>query len=161
MRPPMKPPRVDQLFAALRRVVPKAQPRAARPNTWISEETLRLVNKRVSARWDPRKGQALKSRLGRAVKASLAEDQKRRADEAGAEVEALVGADLPLIQEAWYRIQGWYKTAVDRTPPPARFMLERITAERVALYSRVLPPGDNIPLEIEPFEVEDVVPEEG
>ena len=61
-----------------------------------------------------------KRQLGRAVKGSLAADQKRRADEAGAEVEALVGADLPLIQEAWYRIQGWYNTAVNRTPPPAR-----------------------------------------
>ena len=68
-------------------------------------------------------------------------------------MEALVGADPPLIQEAWYRIQGWYKAAVDRSPPPARVMLERITTERVALYSRVLPPGDNIPVEIEPFKV--------
>ena len=34
-------------------------------------------------------------------------------------------------------------------------------AERVALYSRVPPPGDSIPLEIEPFEVEDRVPDEG
>ena len=29
------------------------------------------------------------------------------------------------------------------------------------LYSRVLPPGDNIPVAIKPFEVEDSVPEEG
>ena len=29
------------------------------------------------------------------------------------------------------------------------------------LYSRLLPPGDNIPVEVEPFEVEDSVPEEG
>ena len=48
-------------------------------------------------------------------------------------MEALVGADLPLIQEAWYCIQGWYKTAVNCTPPPAQVTLERITAERVAL----------------------------
>ena len=97
--------------------------REARRNTWISEEMWRLDDERVSARREPGKGQAFKRQLGRAVKASLAEDQKRRADEAGAEVEALVGADLPLIQEAWYRIQGWYKTAVNRTPPPARVTL--------------------------------------
>ena len=95
------------------------------------------------------------------MKKSLAEDRKRRADEAGAEVEALVKADPPLIQEAWYRIQGWYKAAVDRAPPPARATLKRITAERVALYSRFPPPGDSIPVEIEPFEVEDGVPDEG
>ena len=98
--------RVDQLFAALRRAVPKTQLHEARSNAWISEDAWRLVDEGVSARRDPRKGQTLKRQLGRAVKASLAADQKRRADKAGEEVEALVGADPPLIQEAWYRIQG-------------------------------------------------------
>ena len=50
---------------------------------------------------------------------SLAAERQRRADEAGAEVEALVKADPPLIQEAWYLLQGWYKAAVDRAPPPS------------------------------------------
>ena len=50
---------------------------------------------------------------------------------------------------------------MDRAPPPARAMLKRVTAERVALYSRVPPPGDSIPVDIEPFAVKDGVPEEG
>ena len=70
-------------------------------------------------------------------------------------------ADPPLIQEAWYRIQGWYKDAFDCTRPPARVTLKRITADKVALYSRAPPPGDSIPVEIETFEVEDKVPDEG
>ena len=82
----------------------------------------------------------MKRQLERSVKTSLAADCKRRADEVGAEVKALIGAYPPLIQEACYRIHGWYKAAVDRAPPPARVTLERITAERVALYSRALPP---------------------
>ena len=73
----------------------------------------------------------------------------------------MVKADPPLIQEVWYRIQGWYKATVDRNPPPARVTLKRIRAERVALYSWVPPPGDSIPMEIEPFKVEDKVPDEG
>ena len=77
-----------------------------------------------------------------------------------AEVEALMKADPPLIQEAWYCLQGWYKAAVDRAPPPARATLKRVTAEWVTLYSRIPPPGDNIPVTIEPFAVEDGVPEE-
>ena len=76
-------------------------------------------------------------------------------------MEALVGSDTPLIQDAWHRIQGWYKAAIDRAPPPARVTLKRITADRVALYSHVLPPGDNIPVTIKPFGVKDSVPEEG
>ena len=53
------------------------------------------------------------------MKKSLAEDRKWWADKAGAEVEALVKADPPLIQDVWYHIQGWYKAAVDRSLPPA------------------------------------------
>ena len=76
-------------------------------------------------------------------------------------MEELVGAEPPLIQEAWHRIQGWYKAAVDRAQPPARVTLEQITEEGVALYSHVPPPGDNIPVAIKPFMVEDLVPKEG
>ena len=46
----------------------------------------------------------------------------------GGRGEALLGADPPLIQEAWHRIQGWYKAAVDHALPPAQVTLERITA---------------------------------
>ena len=106
MRPPREPTQTDQLFAALRRAVPKAQPREARRNDWISESTWRLIDERVSARRDPRYGQAFKQNLGKEVQKSLATYRRRRADEAGAEVEVLVKAEPPLIQEAWYRLQG-------------------------------------------------------
>ena len=82
--------------------------------------------------------------MGKAVQARLVTDRRRREEEAGAQVEALVKADPPLIQEAWYRLQGWYKAAVDRAPPPAGATLKRVTAERVALYIRITPPGDNM-----------------
>ena len=68
---------MDQLFAYLRRAVPKAQPREARRNAWISETTWRLIDKRVSARRDPQYGQAFTRRLGKEVKKSLAEDRRR------------------------------------------------------------------------------------
>ena len=90
----------DQLFAALRRSVPKAQPREARRNAWISEKTWRLIKERVSALQDPQYGQMFTHHVGKEVKKSLAEDRKRRADKAGVEVEALVKADPSLIQEA-------------------------------------------------------------
>ena len=66
----------------------------------------------------------------------------------------------PLIQEAWHRIKGWYKAAVDCAPLPARGTLKRITAERVALYSYVPPLGKNIPISVKPFLVYDSVPKE-
>ena len=89
------------------------------------------------ARQDPRYGTLYRRWMGTAVQVSLAVDRRGRADEAGAE--DMVKADPPLIQEAWYRIQGWYKAAVDRAPPPAQATLKRVTAEQIALYIRVLP----------------------
>ena len=42
--------------------------REARKNEWISTETRRLVNERVSERRDLAKGQAIKRGLGHAIK---------------------------------------------------------------------------------------------
>ena len=91
-------------------------------------ETWRLIDKRVSMRRDPRYGKADRRQLTKAITASLAKDRRRRAEEAGVEVEALMKANPPLIQEAWYRLQGWYKAVVDRALPPARATLKRVTA---------------------------------
>ena len=137
---PAEPSRTDTLFAALRRAVPKPAPREARQNAWILVETWRLIDERVSTRQDPRCGQADRRRLGKEIRKSLAKDRRRRREEAGAAVEDLMKADLLLIQEAWQRLQGWYKAAVDRPPPPARATLKQVTAERTKLYSRVPPP---------------------
>ena len=49
---------------------------------------------------------------------------------------------------------------VDRAPRPARDMLERITAERVNLYSYMPSPGANIPVTVRPVPVDDLVPTE-
>ena len=45
-------------------------------------------------------------------------------------------------------------------PLPARAMLERITAERVDLYSYMPSPGANIPVTVRPVPVYDLVPTE-
>ena len=139
VRPLREPTRTDEIFAALQGAVPRAQPREARRNAWISEGMWRLIEERVSARRYPRYGQAFKLRQGKAVQKSLAADRQRRADEAGAEVEALVKADPPLIQEVWYRLQGGYKAAVERAPPPARATPKRVTAERAKIQPGTAP----------------------
>ena len=63
-------------------------------------------------------------------------------------------------RDEWQRLKGWYKAAVDRAPPPARATLDRITAERVKLYSYVPSPGTNIPVTFRPVPVDDSVPTE-
>ena len=49
---------------------------------------------------------------------------------------------------------------VDRAPPPDWVTLERITAERVELYSYDPPPEVNIPISVEPLPVDNSVPTE-
>ena len=75
-------------------------------------------------------------------------------------MEKLLGSDPTPHREAWNRLKGWYWAAVDCALPPAWVTLEQITAERVELYSYVPPPGENIPVSIDPFPVDDSVPME-
>ena len=87
-------------------------------NEWISEDTWRLVDERVSAQ----RGTGVHARiriLGRAIRASLQGDRKQRVEIAGQEVETLLGEDLPNPKEVWRRLNGWYKAAVNRAPPHA------------------------------------------
>ena len=160
LRPPTTPTRKGVLFATLRRAVLKPQAQDARKNAWISEATWTIVDERVSARRDPAKDQSLIWRLCCAIAEILKGDRRRWAEEAEAEVEALLGSYPPLHGEAWYRINWWYRTAVDRAPTPVRVTLEPITVNQVELYSYVLPPGANIPIYVEPFPVYNLVPTE-
>ena len=79
---PKDPMREDKLFRDLRRAVPKPHEREKHRNVWISEETWRLANERVSARRGTRVRARLR-RLGRAVRASLKGDRRRRVEDAG------------------------------------------------------------------------------
>ena len=72
----------------------------------------------------------------------------------------LGGGDTPNPKEAWRRLKGLYKAAVNRAPSPARATLERITVERVDLYVYVPSLGGNILVTVTPAEVDDSVPME-
>ena len=102
--PPTTPTREDGLFAALRRAVPKPKARESQKKAWILAAMWRLVNKRVSARWDPARYQSLIWRLGRAINAILKGYQRRRTEVAGEEVNRLLGLDPPLQHEVWHRV---------------------------------------------------------
>ena len=90
LRPPTEPTRENRIFAALQRSVPKPHARDRHKNAWILEETWRIVDERVSMR----RGTGVHMRiwrLGRAIRASLQGDRKRRVEAVGQEVETLLG----------------------------------------------------------------------
>ena len=133
-----------------------------RKNACISEATWIPVDKRFFALQDPAKDQSLIGRLGHAISASLKGNKRQQAEEAGAgaEVETLLGLEPPLHREAWHRLKECYWSNFYCATPPNWFTLEQITAEQVDLYSYVPPPGANIPIYVEPFPVDDLVPTE-
>ena len=92
LRPPTAPTREEGIIEALQRDVPKPLARDARKSAWISAAMWIVVDERVAAPQDIAKYQALTRRLGRAIKASLWGDRQQRAEEAGADVEALMGS---------------------------------------------------------------------
>ena len=57
-------------------------------------------------------------------------------------------------------MKGSYQDAVERTSPPSRLTLERITAEQVELNSYTPPPEENIPVSVDPFPVYELEPME-
>ena len=63
------------------------------------------------------------------INTSLNGDRRRRKEEAGEDIEKLLGAEPPLHKESWHQMKGWYKAAADRVPLPDRVTLKQITAE--------------------------------
>ena len=57
-------------------------------------------------------------------------------------------------------MKGWYRDMVECAPLPSWVTLDRIMVDRVDLYSYVPPPGENIPVSVKPFPVDDSVPTE-
>ena len=94
----------------------------------------------------------------RSVMAALKHDRKKRAANVGdVMMEKLVEEEM---QEAWRMLKGWYRTAKDRAPKPCYDTMAKQMAERAELYANVQAPGAPIPINIEPFAIDDSVPKE-
>ena len=94
LQPPKEPTSEDELFGDLRWAVPKPHEQEKHRNAWIFEETWILADERVSAKRGMRV-QAILRRLGQAFRASLKGDRKRRVEDVGKYLEALLGGYPP------------------------------------------------------------------
>jgi len=97
--------------------------------------------------------------LGRRIRQSLKADRATRAANVADEVETHLAAGDP--KEAWRSIKGWYRSVEDRPPKPNYQRMEALTQERVDLYTAETPPGDPIPINVDPFDVNDDIPTDG
>jgi hypothetical protein len=97
--------------------------------------------------------------LGRRIRKALKADRALRAANVADEVEGHLAAGDP--KEAWRSIKGWYRSVEDRPPKPNYQRMKTLTQERIDLYTAAPPPGAPIPINVDPFDVNDEIPTDG
>ena len=138
-------------FADLVAAIEKPEQRKRVANTWISEATWKLVDRRAGLRRTGGLVQSEARRLGLQIKASLRQDRVTRAEDAASEVEGHLTARE--VEEFWLVLKAWYKKASNRTMTPCYQMLENQTKERAKLYRQRAPPGEHFRIYVQPAEV--------
>ena len=160
VRLPKKGPRThaEQIFEELKATCEPTPSRERVENSWIQPDTWRLIDARAALRKEGKLAQRALRTHNRRVTASLKHDRKKRAADVGdAMMEKLAGGEM---QEAWRMLKGWYRQAEDRAPKPCYDTMAKQTAERAELYAKVQAPGASIPINVEPFAIDDSVPKE-
>jgi len=158
---PVKLPRGPQtelcsLFEELRLDV-VAPPKRTQPrNSWISAPTWAQIDKRAALRRQGKLSQRASRLIGRQIKAGLSGDRRQRAATVAENIEMHLATGE--TKEAWRCLKGWYRAASEQAPAASHTSLAAQTAERVALYGRVPPPGDNLPIHVDKVDIPDGVP---
>jgi hypothetical protein len=148
----------ETLFEELKESCDPIPARKRPPNAWISDATWDLVDRRARLDRSGKLTQQSSRQLGRQIKASLKTDRAARAAKAASNVESHLNSGL--LEEAWRELKGWYRIAEDKAPKPCYESLQKQTQERIDLYARVAPPGQSIPINVEPTPVDDSVPDD-
>ena len=132
-------------------------------NEWISQRSWDLIDQKAALRKTSRRGRlsgGRRARLGCRIGKSLRRDWRKRTEDAAAEVEGHLAKGE--IKEAWRLLKYWYREVEGRAPRPSLQTMEKQTAERVELYTKV--PREELraplPINVEPFPISDAVPSE-
>jgi hypothetical protein len=126
-------------------------------NSWISEDTFRLMRKKGHARRFGLREQT--KRLGEQLNISLDKDRKRRYNETARELERLLGKGD--IKGAFAKAQNWYRKRGPAASKPTYHDEESTRKEFQALHTAAEPAGEPIPIHISPTpRINDNPPEE-
>jgi hypothetical protein len=125
-------------------------------NQWISDSTWVLIDQGAALRQAGKLNQCRAHVIGRCIKAALKGDRKQRAATVGDKIKGLLATGE--VKEAWCCLKGWCTAVEDRVPKACHETLARQTEERKTLYARVPPPGEQLPINVTPFDVPDGVP---
>jgi hypothetical protein len=148
--------KTDALFEDLKGSI-KQNPKRDRVWTpWISKKTWALVDKKEalkkSTRSSPREDKRLTRQIHRAIRA----DRKKRTHDVRQLIEVLLGQHN--LCGAWRTLKVWYRHASGRTNKPSRVDLAELQTEYGELFANQPSTGDQIPVLVSPFEVNDMNP---
>lgn len=149
----------EELVERLRNTIPKQTQRERLQNSWISPETWALVDRRARLRrYGSLQGNGYA--LTRQINASFRRDRERRAEKAAEDIEYWLNSpELPEnLKECWDIARGWYRSASDRAAKPCYLSMVEQTDERRELYEERASDGDHIPINVDPFDIDDATP---
>ena len=94
--------------------------------------------------------------MGTQIQASLKADHNQWVE---TPFESLLASDPLLAKDDWTRRKEWYKDSIGCTLTPAWSKIDWIMVEPVTLYQKVPPPWEKPPIMVDPFKVDNLVPE--
>ena len=128
---------------------------------WISPESWRLFDLRAQRHRASSFAVGERRALNRVIRRSIQWDRRSRCTRVGAAMETcLAGGDL---QGAWRHLKGWYQHTkkthtADRAMKPTHLDLAAVRSKYAELYAPYSPPGDPIPVVVDPFDISDELP---
>jgi hypothetical protein len=123
---------------------------------WISETTWKQISNHLMLRQTGQLCQTTARRLQGQIWASIRNDQATPTKEVGTSIEhELSGGN---VQEAFRHLKGRYQAASETTTHPCPQTMDRQTTKRVALYARRDSPGEPLPINIPPVDINDETP---
>ena len=163
IRPPIGPiTRADWMFQMVKDQCPpppRAQARKVRPH-WLSPETIQAMDTRCNLRRDPNHDRSIARQLTRRVNALINQDRKKRTEEAGKAIQDALSGETQDLQGAYNILKRWYRHHGDRPQKPTREDLRVTTQNFSQLFKAETPspPGDPIPVHVQPVPVDDTIP---
>jgi hypothetical protein len=157
--PPKLHNKLTQTFEALKLMCIKADPQSRGGNDWISAETWHLISHRSMLHRTGKLCQTGGQCLQRRIWDVLHGDRRAWTARVGKLIEAKLAGGI--IQEAFRHLKRWYRAALETTTRPCPPTMTKQTAERVELYRQRDPPGEPLPININPIPVNDGMPSEG
>jgi hypothetical protein len=148
-----------RLFGDLRKMCEEDMLTRRKVNDWISEESWQLIAHQAMLRRTGRLCQTGGRRLHRQIGKSLRTD---RADHTLSDG-TLIKSELTMgnVHEAFRHLKGWYRAALETQAKPCRQTMDHQTAERVGLYTRRQLPGEPLPINIDPVDINNATPSNG